>query len=315
MKALRNRIRHDSGQAIVFVVAILAVLMVMAALVVDVGSWYQADRQLQTAADAAALAGVQELPSKQSLAKTTAEQYAQHNYAGIPTPAVTFPDLYTIDVVASADTPGIFAPAFNAAFDLVTVRAHAQARILTPNLKNVAPIAVKDTAACIATDPTCFGKTVTVSFDESKISSSAIGLVDLRCQWDSSSVNCGGGPGGDTLGDWIENGYGSALPSNNWYDVKTGVTVGPIKHALDDAANARRALFFPVFDIADGVNQSFHVIGWAAFLIDVGGVDWGSKDKKLTGHFVSVTRADLQYDGGTAGGTDFGVPLIITLTK
>ena len=36
----------------------------MAALVVDVGSWYQADRRLQTAADAAALAGVQELPRR-----------------------------------------------------------------------------------------------------------------------------------------------------------------------------------------------------------------------------------------------------------
>ena len=41
-----------------------------------------------------------------------------------------------------------------------------------------------------------------------------------------------------------------------------------------------RALFFPVFDVAK-LRQwlVFHVIGWAAFVIDVGGVDWGSHVK------------------------------------
>ena len=110
MKTLLHRSRDESGQAFVFVAAILTALVGMAALVVDVGSWYQADRRLQTAADAAALAGAQELPLEPSDAKSVAEQYAQHNYAGIPAPIVTFPDAGTIDVVAEADTPGIFAP-------------------------------------------------------------------------------------------------------------------------------------------------------------------------------------------------------------
>ena len=60
------------------------VLVGMAALVVDGGSWYQADRQLQTAADAAALAGAQHLPTEQTEARTVALDYAQKNYAGIP---------------------------------------------------------------------------------------------------------------------------------------------------------------------------------------------------------------------------------------
>ena len=62
MTTLLTRFRDDSGQAFVFIAAILTALVGMAALVVDVGSWYQADRRLQTAADAAALAGAQELP-------------------------------------------------------------------------------------------------------------------------------------------------------------------------------------------------------------------------------------------------------------
>jgi Putative Flp pilus-assembly TadE/G-like len=316
MRMFLARVGNDAGQAIVFIAVILTALCGMAALVVDVGSWYQADRRLQTAADAAALAGAQELPLRQSTAKSTADQYAQHNYPGIATPTVTFPDAGTIDVVAKADTPGIFAKVLNDAFGVVTVHAEAQAAVRAPELmKNVAPIAVKSTVACIVKNPNCFGQRLTVAFDESQISSSAIGLIDLRCQAASSSVSCGGGPGGSTLADWIDNGYGSALPSNTWYDVKTGQTVGPIDHALNDAANAGRALFFPVFDQADGPNSAFHVIGWAAFVIDRGGVNWGSQVKKLTGHFVTFIATSL-----AAGNTlpspdqDFGVH-VITLTK
>ncbi len=63
MKALVRRTRGESGQALVFVVVVLFVLVGMAALVIDGGSWYRAQRQLQRAADAAALAGAQELPN------------------------------------------------------------------------------------------------------------------------------------------------------------------------------------------------------------------------------------------------------------
>ena len=64
MSSLLTRMRNDSGQALVFVALILTVLVGMAALVIDGGSWYQADRRLQTAADAAALAGAQDLPTR-----------------------------------------------------------------------------------------------------------------------------------------------------------------------------------------------------------------------------------------------------------
>ena len=43
----------------------------------------------------------------------------------------------------------------------------------------------------------------------------------------------------------------------------------------------------------------FHVIGWAAFVIDAGGVDWGSHTRQLTGHFVTFIATDL-----ASGGTD-----------
>ena len=58
-------------------------------------------------------------------------------------------------------------------------------------------------------------------------------------------------------------------------------------------------LFFPVFDQRSSAGLVYHVIGWAAFVIDVGGVDWGSHTRQLTGHFVTFIATDL-----ASGGTD-----------
>jgi Flp pilus assembly protein TadG len=315
MRSILTRLRDESGQAIVFMALLLFVLVGMAGLVIDVGSWYHADRKLQTAADAGALAGAQHLPTDQGTATTVAQDYAQRNYSGIPAPAVTFPSAGEIDVRATAATPGFFSRVISSAFNSVQVRAHARAAVSVPLfMKNVAPIAVKNTAACIVSDPTCYGQTRTLSFNESELTSSAIGLVDLRCQSPTSAFNCGGGPGGSTLAGWIDNGYPAPLPANKWYDVKTGVTVGPVDHSLNDAANAHRALFFPVFDQADAANTSFHVIGWAAFVIDPGGVVWGPQTKELTGHFETFIATDLASGGPIDGASDFGVHTI-TLTQ
>jgi hypothetical protein len=315
MRSFDARFRSESGQAIVLVAALLAVLFGVAGLVIDVGSWYQADRKLQTAADAAALAGAQELPTDQSRAQAVALDFAQRNYAGASVPPPTFPSAGEIDVTATAMTPGFFSRVISSAFNFVQVKAHARAAVSVPLfMKNVAPIAVKDTAACIVSNPSCYGTRTTVSFDESKLTSSTIGLIDLRCQSPTSAFSCGGGPGGSTLAGWIDNGYPNPLPANQWYDVKTGVTVGPIDHSLNAAANAGRTLFFPVFDQADDANTSFHVIGWAAFVIDPGGVVWEPHTKELTGHFVTFIATDLASGGTIDGASDFGVH-VITLTQ
>jgi Putative Flp pilus-assembly TadE/G-like len=64
----------ESGQAIVLIVLFLAVLLGMAAMVLDVGYAYYTHRSLQASADAAALAGAMELPDP-SRAQTYARQY------------------------------------------------------------------------------------------------------------------------------------------------------------------------------------------------------------------------------------------------
>jgi Flp pilus assembly protein TadG len=316
-----TRMRGESGQVIVFVVAIITILIGMAALVIDGGSWLRAQRQLQTAADAAALAGVQNLPADSSGARSMATSYAQTNYASLPAPTVTFPTTPSpcapngcIDVLAQTTAPGFLARIYGSVFSNVTIRAHARAGVTIPSiLKNLAPVAVKNTVACAATNPSCYGQTVHLTFDESNVSSSTIGLINLTCH-STASTACGSsaGIGGNQLKDWIENGYADALPANQWYGVKTGETVGPIKQGFNDRIGV--PLFFPVFDSVanSGPNYFFHIVGWAAFVIT--SVDaWGPGGRQLSGHFVTYTTSDLPAGLPISGGVDFGVHVITLL--
>lgn len=71
--------RSDSGAVAVMVAVLMVALLGVAALAIDAGAMYAQRRQLQTAADAAALAGVLALPAQPSEAIAVAGQYAGLN--------------------------------------------------------------------------------------------------------------------------------------------------------------------------------------------------------------------------------------------
>ena len=77
--------------------------------------------------------------------------------------------------------------------------------------------------------------------------------------------------------DWLENGYTDFLPIDEDYPPANGEKNG-IKKELEDAADAQRVLLFPVFDTANA-STGYHVIGWAAFVID-DVVKWTGNDPR-----------------------------------
>ena len=103
-----NRLRSEAGQAAVLSVVFMAALLGAVALVLDVGSWFRAQRATQSAADAAALAGAQELPESTGLASAIATQYLTANGGGDG--AITFSTRRlandTINVGRHASGPG-----------------------------------------------------------------------------------------------------------------------------------------------------------------------------------------------------------------
>lgn len=78
---ISERLRSDDGASAVVVAVMLVALLGMAAIAIDAGAMYAERRKVQTAADAAVLAGVMELPMQPGDAISVAGSYAAANYA------------------------------------------------------------------------------------------------------------------------------------------------------------------------------------------------------------------------------------------
>jgi Flp pilus assembly protein TadG len=104
-KLLRRFRREQRGAVLVIVAAAMMGMIGMAALAIDAGSWYQVQRRAQSAADAAALAGAQDLPTSTTAARADAIAYAATDLPGAPAPTVTFPTGTSIKVVIATTAP------------------------------------------------------------------------------------------------------------------------------------------------------------------------------------------------------------------
>jgi Flp pilus assembly protein TadG len=281
------RLRNESGQAILMTVLFLTVIVGAAAMTVDVGSWYQQQRQAQATADAAALAGAQVLPSDPVQAQTLAAQYATSNGGGVvPNGGITlrsdFEPNDTVVVDISKNAPSFFANIF--AIDHATVTATAAARAGVPNqVDGVAPIVVnKDHPLLSGPGCPCFDVPTTLPLGKDG-APGAFGLVDLN----------GGSNGTPELADWIQNGYDGFLGLGD-YQSDPGAKFNPAP--IQDALSARigTELLFPVYDTLSGggANAEYDVIGWVGFYLTSFDARGNSGD--LSGWFTKVIWNGLQ---------------------
>ena len=275
--------RSDRGQATVLTLVFLVVLLGMAALVLDIGSWYRADRATQSTADAAALAGAQALPSNPGNANTLALQYVGKNGGGTPTVSLSTKYLTndTVKVNVTKPAQGIFTKLFGVRS--VTVGSHATARAsLMDQAKYVAPIGVnilnpklKGTATC-----PCFGSTQLTTLPLGK--TGAPGAFDL-INIDESH----GGTGPSILASWILKGYDGYLSLGDYFsDAGAKWNSSEVQNALDVRNNTE--LLFPVYDTIKGTgsNAQYHVIAWVGFHL-TGHTESGSSGT-ITGWFTEV---------------------------
>lgn len=300
---MNARARNQRGQATVLSLVFMVVLLGMAALVLDIGSWYRADRDTQSTADAAALAGAQALPDDTAQASTLATQYASKNGGGLQ--SVTFSSSLgsndTITVQIKKPASGVFTKLFGV--NSVNVGSKASARTaLVSQAKYVAPIAVKNThPMLVGCSGPCYGSSYETTIPVGKTGApGAFALVNLL-------NGASGTSGASVLADWIMNGFNDYLPLGGYFS-DPGVKFN--SNQIQDAITARMAinpvLLFPVYDTLTGTgsNAEYHVIGWAAFHVD--SVDKNGNDGNVTGYFVNVIWQGLQ---ATTGGQppNFGV--------
>jgi Flp pilus assembly protein TadG len=119
------------GQTLVLITVFMMALLGMCALAIDVGSWYQQKRAIQSAADAGALAGAAYLPSSWAAATSAAGSEFTKNLHGATltyTPSTVYVSNDSITVTATAPAKSFFAKAFTSR--AVTVKAVATATMM-----------------------------------------------------------------------------------------------------------------------------------------------------------------------------------------
>ena len=279
--------RSESGQAVVLSVVWMVVLIGMAGLVIDVGSWYRSQRNLQAQADASALAAAQELPDSTANATGVAKSYALKNGYTLPTSGITISGSNvpndSINVKIDHDAPTFFSKIFG--LSTVPVRAEATARSdLIGSAKYVAPIAVNIKHPMLS-DPgcPCFGTQTTLPLGKTG-APGAFALIDL----DGNK----GATGAIDLAGWIQNGYPDYLDLGDYFS-STGAKFD--SNSISTALTARigSVLMFPVYDTltGTGANALYHVIAWVGFYID--SFTASGNNGSLTGHFTEITWQGL----------------------
>ena len=305
--------RNERGQAMVLTVVFLVVLLGMAAMVLDVGSWYRADRDTQSTADAAALAGAQALPEDPATARTLAQQYAAKN-GGLGSGTITISSKVvpndTISVAVKRSAPGFFSKAVGVNSVSVGSTGVARSEGVT-SVKYVAPIVVHYKHPLLnctgpSSHPTCnptFGVETTLDLEDlhqkgGGNGSGAFGLINLN--YNDPSGNIGAG----TLAGWLHDGFDQELPLGKYYSAPSANFNNSQFQASLDYVLGREVLF-PVYRLltGPGSNAQYDIIGWVGFVIT--SYSATGSTGSLTGHFTSYTASGVQVTSG--GNPYFGV--------
>jgi hypothetical protein len=289
----------------------------MTAFVVDVGSWFRADRHMQAVADAAALAGAQALPHNPSKAIDLAEDYAAKNGGPDAEQMVIVKDRKkndTLRVRYSQDAPGFFARLFGV--DTVRVGANASARATEMGAaKWVAPIVVNEKHPMLQCKPKpCFDTPTILDYYNLKSGSDgagSFGFVDLA----------GNSSGTSDLKEQIAKGWDQMMPLGQ-YSARTGNPFSAIDTDLQSRIDTE--MLFPIYRSlkTSGTKAEYEIVGWVGFVAFViTDIDFDGSNEKIYGYFTRVvwegipaddTSDDDDDDGG--GSIDFGA-MTVSLTK
>lgn len=298
---MRQLRRCERGQALVLMVLLLVSMLGLAALVLDVGSWFRSKRQLQSTADAAALAGAQALPNRPGDASWLAQQYAKKNASNLSSAEYAIgSDLVPNDQIrvhVTRNAPGVFAKLFGMESVQIGATAIAQAKMMA-KARYVAPIAVKDTQPMLAGPGCpCFGPGYETTLPLRTGAPGGFALVDLSRSGNGTTSN-------EAIADWIVHGYPDYLPVGVYLsDPGAKFNNSAIQNALNSRIGSE--LLFPVYDTYEGggANAGYHVIGWAAFHLVSTAL---SGTGMLIGYFTEVTWDGIGTTTPTGGGPNFG---------
>jgi hypothetical protein len=142
MKKFSKIMKFESGQMLILVALMMVGLLGMTALIIDVGGKNLTRTQLQSAADAAALAGARNLPDNPTAARSAATAYAASNGLSGDNVTITIAaDNKSITVAISRTSPSLFAKILGPSNG--TVGAHSMAQVgIAASVPWIVPFAI-----------------------------------------------------------------------------------------------------------------------------------------------------------------------------
>ena len=253
-------LQKEKGQSLVIIAFAMVVLLLFAMFAVDISFAYLQRRQMQNAADAAALAGARELTIAQGMGDegtlTTAGLYAilldwaQRNQALTVQALYVRPDQSTFAINAGDGSPvpgpdvaaGVFVnactdfPTFFSRFvglNFMNMCAEAEASFGVPGqVLGMAPLAVLTSDFEVGAEYSLFA-------GSAKNATARWGWLGLDCPYPSKcSFDA------NSLQDWMENGYQGSVARGSNYMADPGMKTSVLKQA-----EVGQVLIAPLFDM------------------------------------------------------------------
>jgi len=304
--------QKERGSVVVLVTLALTALLGFCALVTDVGLIYAQKAHLQNSVDAAALAGVQELPNDLSQAEQKARDYASKN--GVSAVTVTFEaNNAKIIVQATQQVPTYFARIWG--INEAQISVSAKALMVPPTgLYGAVPLSVLDENKLV------YGEPYVLKEGGGSGNTGWYGVLALS------------GNGASSYEEDLGNGYQGTLSVGQIVEVKNGNMSGPTTKGIaarlaqdtrvprntfaEHDRNAPEIMYIPI--VTPYGHKEMKIVGFAAFFLD--GVPGNGNDSIITGRFLqkitsnghnNASLSDLlqtEYDMAHGGAsTDFGL--------
>jgi len=302
--------QKERGSVVVLVTLALTTLLGFCAIVTDVGLLYAEKTHLQNSVDAAALAGVQELPNNPTDAKNIAIDYATRN--GVSDVNVTFEaNDAKIIVQATQQVPTYFARIWGITEEQVSVSAGAM-MVPPTGLSGAVPLSIQEQnfvkgQKYVLKSGGGFGTTDWYLDDDKNNAAKKSGEESGTSGWYGALELTG--TGANTYEMDLANGYTGTLSVGQILDVKHGNMSGPTadaihtrfsrdtrvpKNTIDNYdRNAPQILYIPIVKIiAESGNsiQQVQIVGFAAFFLE--GVAGNGNDSVVTGWFIRTLTAN-----------------------
>jgi putative Flp pilus-assembly TadE/G-like protein len=316
---------QESGQVVAFVVLMMAVILGMAAFVVDLGFWYLDHNRAQAAADRGALTAAANLPSQTqpnfagdatlasidqaNLATGSFQFTAGHSSVGAP--------YDTVQAKATKPSSVIFARVIGISSATVSATATAAVQSYQAHGWDTAPFA-QDAPGLV------FDTTVSIKVDSGgQVSPGNFGALDLKDAPDCQSSN-----GASNYRDLIgRTAHSCGLVVGDTVDTETGNMAGPTSQGLDARGvinnfdpntlitsdghggqtvtdwNHPNLMVIPIIQAWSNGHASVTIVGFQYFIIT------SYTAKTISGMFVHLTGTAADWSCPTAQDPHASCPL------